>query len=581
MALNCPEGFHCFLSIFLGDILPGRYRELHLPGPGANRLRHALLLLLLPFSAGAQQYPLLPRVFLNTSYPPLTGKSVTVPAGGDLQAAINSANLGDEIVLQAGATYTGNFTLPAKTGSGWIVIRSSSLSVMPEHTRVGPQNAASMAQVVTNSSYPVFSNITNGAVSDRAAQFYRFAGLEITVTPDLPLVWNLILIEDEESTDPTGMPHDIVVDRCWVHGNSNAGMERGIWLGGSRMSVIDSYFSSFQDIGYETQAIYGQDGPGPFKIVNNYLESAGENIMFGAPIVSGIIPADITIHHNYISKPLSWQGTSYDIKNLFEIKNAQRVLFDGNVLENCWPAAQSGFGVVWIPRSTNGEFPLALAQDITFTDNVVRNTTGGINVAGLDDQCPAGDGCVTSHRVLIRNNLFYNVTETLGGPGYLLQTANMHEFTVDHNTMQAICNTATCWAQFVVTYPTTNEIISNNIINQNVGGQSLIGPVSLFDTVTSIVDNNSGNSLTTNLLYGPGYDNNLTQTIVQAEWFPFAASTYFATSANAVGFVDYAGNNFALAPNSPYKGLGTDGQDLGYNPAAIDINGIVNGTYSN
>ena len=38
----------------------------------------------------------------------------TVNAGGDLQAAFNAAQPGDEIVLQAGARFTGSFYLPTK-----------------------------------------------------------------------------------------------------------------------------------------------------------------------------------------------------------------------------------------------------------------------------------------------------------------------------------------------------------------------------------------------------------------------------------------------------------------------------------
>ena len=64
---------------------------------------------------GAPTPPAPPAVFLQTSLSstPVTGKTIRVAAGGDFQAALNSANPGDEIVLQAGATYTGNFVLPA------------------------------------------------------------------------------------------------------------------------------------------------------------------------------------------------------------------------------------------------------------------------------------------------------------------------------------------------------------------------------------------------------------------------------------------------------------------------------------
>src|SRR5438876_10664025 len=62
--------------------------------------------------------PELPRVFLDTTLVAPSGQIIAVPAGGDFQAALNAAQPGDVITLQAGATFTGPFTLPNKTGTG-------------------------------------------------------------------------------------------------------------------------------------------------------------------------------------------------------------------------------------------------------------------------------------------------------------------------------------------------------------------------------------------------------------------------------------------------------------------------------
>ncbi|MEQ1727807.1 MAG: carbohydrate-binding protein, partial [Vicinamibacterales bacterium] len=58
--------------------------------------------------------PPLPPPLLPTPDPPVGGTVISVPLGGDLQAAIDAAVAGDTILRQAGATYAGNFTLPAK-----------------------------------------------------------------------------------------------------------------------------------------------------------------------------------------------------------------------------------------------------------------------------------------------------------------------------------------------------------------------------------------------------------------------------------------------------------------------------------
>src|SRR5215468_12302383 len=57
--------------------------------------------------------------------PATGGNVITVNAGGDLQAAIDNAQPGDTIVLQAGATFVGNFVLADKPGSTYVTITSS------------------------------------------------------------------------------------------------------------------------------------------------------------------------------------------------------------------------------------------------------------------------------------------------------------------------------------------------------------------------------------------------------------------------------------------------------------------------
>src|SRR5438034_5174938 len=86
--------------------------------------------------------PELPRVYLETTYIQPTGRTIAVAAGGDLQAAIDQAKFGDVLMLQAGATFTGNFILPNKSSSGqnagqnpsWITIRTSAPDTsLPSH----------------------------------------------------------------------------------------------------------------------------------------------------------------------------------------------------------------------------------------------------------------------------------------------------------------------------------------------------------------------------------------------------------------------------------------------------------------
>jgi hypothetical protein len=69
------------------------------------------------------QSPERPCVFLDTTYSAPAGRQTSVPAGSDLQGALNSAQPGDTIILQAGATYTGRAS--AANGHGKSLKRAS------------------------------------------------------------------------------------------------------------------------------------------------------------------------------------------------------------------------------------------------------------------------------------------------------------------------------------------------------------------------------------------------------------------------------------------------------------------------
>jgi len=66
-----------------------------------------------------------PRATVDTSDVRPIGRTIAVLAGGNVQAALNAAQPGDVITLEAGATFRGPFTLPNKAGLGWITVRTS------------------------------------------------------------------------------------------------------------------------------------------------------------------------------------------------------------------------------------------------------------------------------------------------------------------------------------------------------------------------------------------------------------------------------------------------------------------------
>ena len=255
------------------------------------------------FAVTAMPQP--PAVYMDSSpaATPVTGRSIAVKAGGDLQAAIDDARPGDEIVLAAGAEFRGNFVLRNKgRGDGWITVRSSAMDKLPRYgTRVSPKMAGMMPKIVAPKVEPAIT-------AERSAHNYRLMGLEVTVPPRTPANWVLIQIGEGTETMQGQLPSGIIFDRDYVHGEVLCHCKRGLALNGPRMAVVNSYVSEFHGIGQEAQAISAYGSPGPLQFVNNYLEAAGENLFLGGTYVAlpGVVQRDVEIRNNYFRKPLKW-----------------------------------------------------------------------------------------------------------------------------------------------------------------------------------------------------------------------------------------------------------------------------------
>lgn len=378
------------------------------------------------------------RELVDTALPPPGGRTIMVRSGGDVQDAIDEAQPGDVIVLEAGATFKGPFSLPNKNGgTGWITIKSSAVdrSFPAPGSRVQPGDAGRMATLLSSRNTVI--------EAERGAHHYRFIGLELK--PQEGTYLNaLVWLGNNRERSLEELPHHIIIDRCYVHGDPKKGSRRGVVLNGRHLAVVDSHFSDFKDAHADSQAVVGWSGSGPFKIVNNYLEGAAENINFGGadPLIRELVPSDIEIRHNHLSKPLSWKrgepgydGSSWSVKNLFELKNARRVLIDGNVLEHSWADGQSGFAVLFTVRNQEGRAPWSVVEDVQFTNNVVRHSGSGITLMGHDNLRPRDQTRETA-RILIKNNLWEDIGgERWGGKGILFQLVEgTSDVAILHNT---------------------------------------------------------------------------------------------------------------------------------------------------
>lgn len=558
-------------AVFIGDIKPGWLDNLR--------------------SGAAADAPELPRSYLLTSVAstPVTGRTLCVaPATGsncvpmaDFQTALTTAVLGDEVVLNAGTTYTGNFTLPNKTsGSGWITIRTSNLAELPEGYRVKPADAPDMPKILSPNTDPTLK-------TDNGAHHYRFIGLEIGVTATSVADANsggnhnsgIVRLGSPDETILANQAHSFIFDRVYLHGRPNLNTGRGLYIDSNSTAVVDSYLSDFHYIGRDSQAILVSNADGPYKFVNNYIEGAGENIMFGGAGVNilNVVPGDAEIRRNHFFKPLSWRkgssqyaGYNWTIKNLFEVKSGERILLDGNIFENNWAGAQTGTAINL--KSADGTFPAntnpwSVAQDITFTNNIVKNSGSGIVIVGQD-----GPGLLhTTSRVKVANNLFDNINgdaysqysligEEYNADGDFLRIFGAHHVTVDHNT---VLNSPGMTVR-TADQPNQNFVYTNNISAHNAYG---------------IKGDGTGIGNSTLNAYFPGliFQKNI---LAGGNASDYPTDNYLnpPASLNDVGFTNYNGGNggdYLLTASSPYNGIGAD-----INALRAAVAGVVEGVPS-
>jgi hypothetical protein len=414
-------------------------------------------------------------------------------------------------------------------------------------------------------------------------------GLEITRLARTGIVYALA------SGMNGGTLNNLVFDRVWMHGTAQDDTNRGVWLGGGTyVSIIDSFLTDFHCVSLtgacgDSQAIAGGigNGPmGPYKITNNFLEAAGENILFGGGAASAT-PTDIQVTQNHMFKPMTWMkgqpgyvgganGNPFTVKNLFELKNAQRVLLEGNIMENSWAGfTQMGFGVVLTPKNQSGYLcPICQVTDVTIRYNVIRHVGGGLQIANIlaNDVGASLDGQRYSIHDIVIDDIdgpkfgglgeFAEVLLGTGSP--LLQNLHINHVTAFPSNMLFIIGN-----MVATTTPMKDFAFTNSIVNAGAtpiwstgGGTTNCAvhdiPLTTFNTCFS------------SSVFAPNAIIGASATYTPAKW---PAGNYFPASATNVEFVNYNGGNggdYHLQPSSPYKNKGTDGKDLGADIDAVN-----------
>jgi hypothetical protein len=561
----------------------------------------ASLALSIPLSA--LTYPALPTATVDvTCCPPVT-RTVAVHTATQLQAAFDNATLGDEIVLDAGTTYEGTFILKIPSGtSGWVTVRSSASSSLPAPgTRVSLADAPHMAKIMSPNygdpgsyvSPAIGNNYNSTTYTDMGIHHYRFIGIEFA-TGLTSYNYHVMLIGPPRLGVPFSsatMPHDIIIDRCLIHGNdplTTTFPDGTAQLNGSAVfdvangAVVDSKLYNMWGVGTESQALTCSGGPGPRMIQNNEISGGTEGFLCGGGLLpyNDRITTDITVVHNYFNHPAAWQTSTPIVpyvKNLFELKVGKRVRLTDNVFENNWDrlggGAQHGIPITLTPRPSEdsgyiANSPILLineVSDIVVANNVVRKAGGFIAVGYYDSGCTEhGWTCVQSTRDLIANNLAIYDT-SYADPGFRGAIGtNIMDGSIKRNTLLGSNSAGDiygAWPGFFGDRPDcpykfgANFEWSFNITDNGIQGSCSYDPA---NTLTSTSWDGTI-SVTSNLVV------DLMDPVLSA-WVAFGHGTQFAANKAAIGL---SSDSLTLQPTSPYFGTGI-GADLScFNEAAV------------
>jgi hypothetical protein len=491
-----------------------------------------------------------------------------VPAGANLQAAINAAQPGDVLELAAGATFAGNFTLPAKPGSAPITIRTSTPdSTLPASSELDAGDGPLLATLRTANSTPALRTVG-------AASHWRFIGLQFAAGASQAAV---VQLGDGAIADLAAMPRDFVFDRVLIQVDVSA--RNGLEMNAADVTVRRSAVRGVKLTGVESHTMITWNGPGPFLVEDNYLEAGSCGFFVGgaAPAVPGLVPSDITFRRNFVTRPLALKTqTGYGIKNLFELKNARRARVYGNTFERNWVDGQHGYAIVLTVRANSHSAPWTTIQDVVFENNIVRHTGMGFNILGLDNQTSGGvvypstpmDG------VTIRNNLIYDLDRlnwgsptgaTAGGVFMQIDGAprNLH---VENNTVvgQVTGNILNLSGSPIPGFRFRRNIVQKLMtpyqtygLNGNAVGEG--DPA--FTRYLAPVAGYPASVVTENVLAG------CTPSLYASQ----AGNVFPTVAALMADFVDPASGNYRLVATSPLRALaaGIDPDALELEPALV------------
>lgn len=328
-------------------------------------------------------------------------------SGGDYTAAQFATALSDAatandvrvIVVDAGLTITGNFTVPTKSGTAQRTLVCSSTWWAGTWAPTGQRYVD--VDTETAQMFTVQASTTNPTlVFEGGASNWAFVGAIIRRVSNTSDVLNIITIGVSTAPSATAisqLPHSHIFQWCWIDGLAHNGTNivptrRGLFADGYKLKFINSIATGFAYTGSDSQAIIVNAGAGRIECVDSLLEGASENFNAGGGTPNATwLPSDMVFRRCYFPTRQQWNpassvfyGGTPIVKNCFELKQGYRVLCEACVFENSWGPEQSGNGlIIKTTNQTNTAFRVE-TRDVTFLHCLLKKVGRPIAVSNFE-----------------------------------------------------------------------------------------------------------------------------------------------------------------------------------------------------
>lgn len=373
-----------------------------------------------------------------------------------LQTAIDVTQPGDVLILRAGDTFQSatTITLPAyaNAGADWIYIISSNyanLGTIDRRCTAADSIAGDLPKIEFTATTSRIDTEWNagGTVCNRI----RIMGLEITNTnhSTASIGYSLVALGRYGANNPTDaddQPHHLIIDRCYIHGQTDGSTADGIYISTKEVAVISSTITEIHHTGPEQHGVVVVNGTGDLQIDNCHIEAGDICVLVGTgPTAQKVDQAqydNVSITRCNLTKQESWKGGSWSIKNCLEFKFGRYILVEGCTIHKSWYDSQDG-PVVSIKTANGSTDPWTRTQHLTMRYCHIHDGLIGIKFKTKDNSNEAYNGV---EDVLIHDIVMDNINPEYGGSSStacrLIEldpsdygTLTAQRITIRHNTL--------------------------------------------------------------------------------------------------------------------------------------------------